>query len=157
LVLVKGRPLAYNRDLQEDKEPLFDSVATVLTMVPALAGAVLTLRFNTDVMARAAGDGMLLATDVAEYLVSKGVSFRDAHDIVGTIVQRALTGGRSIADIPLEELKALSDAFADDVLEVLDARASVDRRSAPGPSAASVDAQLSHLDAALAQIRSIVS
>jgi len=156
LATLKGLPLAYNRDLQEDKEPLFDSVATVLTMVPALAGAVRTLRFDIDAMARAAGDGMLLATDVAEYLVSKGVSFRDAHGIVGTIVQRALTEGRSIADIPLEELKALSDAFTDDIGDVLDARGSVDRRPAPGPSAGSVDAQLSHLDAALAQIRSIL-
>jgi argininosuccinate lyase len=156
LATLKGLPLAYNRDLQEDKEPLFDSVATVLTMVPALAGAVRTLRFDADAMARAAGDGMLLATDVAEYLVSKGVSFREAHGIVGTIVQRALTEGRSISDIPLEDLKALSDAFTDDVRDVLDARTSVDRRPAPGPSAESIDAQLSHLDAALAQIRSIL-
>ena len=157
LATLKGLPLAYNRDLQEDKEPLFDSVATVLTMVPALAGAVRTLRFDTDAMARAAGDAMLLATDVAEYLVAKGVPFRDAHDIVGTVVQRAVAEGRSIAEIPLDELKLLSEAFDTDVDEVLDARRSVDRRPAPGPSAASVEAQLSHLDASLAQIRSIVA
>jgi argininosuccinate lyase len=99
---------------------------------------------------------MLLATDIAEYLVAKGVPFRDAHDIVGMIVQRALSEGGSIADTPLEELKELSGAFDADVREVLDPRASVDRRPSPGPSAASVEAQLSHLDTSLAQIRAIV-
>jgi len=156
LATLKGLPLAYNRDLQEDKEPLFDSVATVLTMVPALAGAVRTLRFDVDVMARGAADGMLLATDVAEYLVAKGVSFRDAHDLVGRVVQRAVADGRSLAEIPLDELKSVSDAFDADVREVLDAQRSVERRPAPGPSAASVEAQLSRLDAALEQIRSIL-
>src|SRR5207237_1751260 len=67
LATLKGLPLAYNRDLQEDKEPLFDSVATMLTMIPALSGAVRTMRFDTDAMARAAGDDMLLATDIAEH------------------------------------------------------------------------------------------
>ena len=153
LATLKGLPLAYNRDLQEDKEPLFDGVATMLTMIPALSGAVRTIRFDTDAMARAASDGMLLATDLAEYLVTKGVPFREAHDVVGAIVQRALAEGRSIGDLSVEDLRAFSDRFDTGVTDVLDVRRSVDRRDAPGPSAPSVDSQLSHLDASLKQIR----
>jgi len=157
LATLKGLPLAYNRDLQEDKEPLFDSVATLLTMLPALTGAVRTMTFDTDAMAAAAADGMLLGTDLAEYLVRKGVPFRDAHETVGRVVQRALSQGRSLNDFSSDELAALSDAFSSDVREVLSARASVERRAAPGPSAASVDSQLKHLDAALAEIRTALA
>jgi len=157
LATLKGLPLAYNRDLQEDKEPLFDSVATMLVMLPALTGAVRTIRFDVDAMSEASTDGMLLATDLAEYLVAKGVSFRDAHDVVGRVVQRALSQDRSLAELSTEELRALSDAFAPDVHEVLSARASVERRSAPGPSAASVATQIKHLKQALTQIRAALA
>jgi argininosuccinate lyase len=157
LATLKGLPLAYNRDLQEDKEPLFDGVATVLTMIPALAGAVRTMRFDVAAMARATEDGMLLATDLAEYLVGKGMAFRDAHEVVGKVVQRALAQDASLADLSIDELRAFSEAFEPDVRETLSARASVERRGAPGPSSASVASQLSHLDAALSQIRSAIA
>ncbi|MGZ4211833.1 MAG: argininosuccinate lyase [Actinomycetota bacterium] len=157
LATLKGLPFAYNRDLQEDKEPLFDSVATLLVMLPALAGAMRTITFDADAMARAADEGSLLATDLAEHLVGKGVSFRDAHEIVGRVVQRALTQGRSLAAMPIDELRTVSDAFGPEVPEVLSARASVDRRDHPGPSAASIASQLAHLDASLAQIRKVLS
>ena len=145
LATLKGLPLAYNRDLQEDKEPLFDGVATMLTMIPALAGAVRALRFNTDVMARATGDDMLLATDIAEHLVATGVPFKEAHETVGKLVAEAIS-----RSVPLREV---AGALGPEVAGVLDARASVDKRNAPGPAASSVDAQLSHLDASLKQIR----
>ena len=145
LATLKGLPLAYNRDLQEDKEPLFDGIATMLTMIPALAGAVRTIRFDTDAMARAAGDDMLLATDLAEHLVATGLPFKEAHEKVGKLVAEALS--RSVS---LHEVAVTSGL---DVAAVLDARASVDKRGAPGPSASSVEAQLSHLEASLKQIR----
>ena len=145
LATLKGLPLAYNRDLQEDKEPLFDGVATMLTMIPALSGAVRTIRFDTDEMARAAGDDMLLATDLAEHLVATGVPFKEAHEQVGKLVTEAISRSASLRDV--------AAASGVDVAAVLDARASVDKRGAPGPSASSVDAQVSHLDASLKQIR----
>lgn len=145
LATLKGLPLAYNRDLQEDKEPLFDGVATMLTMVPALAGAVRTMRFDTDAMARAAGDDMLLATDIAEHLVATGVPFKEAHETVGKLVAEAIS-----RSVPLREI---AGALGPEVTGVLDAHRSADSRNAPGPSAPSVEAQLSHLDASLKQIR----
>jgi argininosuccinate lyase len=151
---LKGLPLAYNRDLQEDKEPLFDSVATLLVMMPALTGAVRTIGFDTDAMDDAAADGMLLATDLAEYLVAKGHPFREAHEVVGRVVQRAIAQDRSLAALTADELRSLSDVFGPDVHEVLSARASVERRGAPGPSSASIASQLEHLAASVAQIRS---
>jgi len=145
LATLKGLPLAYNRDLQEDKEPLFDGVATMLTMIPALVGVVRTMSFGTDAMARAAGDDMLLATDIAEHLVATGVPFKEAHETVGKLVAEAIS-----RSVPLREV---AGPLAPEVAGLLDARASVDKRQSPGPSAASVDAQLSHLDASLKQIR----
>ncbi|HJT37442.1 MAG TPA: argininosuccinate lyase [Actinomycetota bacterium] len=146
LATLKGLPLAYNRDLQEDKEPLFDGVATMLTMVPALAATVRTLRFDTEAMARAAADDMLLATDLAERLVAGGIPFRDAHETVGRLVAEAVQTGSTLREVARASI-------GPDAAAGLDARTSVDSRDAPGPSASSVEAQLSHLDASLKQIR----
>jgi len=157
LVTLKGLPLAYNRDLQEDKEPLFDAVQTLIRMLPALGGAMNGIRFDVDRMGRAASTGTLLATDLAEYLVGKGVAFRAAHEVVGRVVQRALSQERDLADLDLEELRALSDSFGSDVREVLSPRASVERRAAPGPSARSVDAQLVAIGDAIARIRAAIT
>jgi argininosuccinate lyase len=148
LATLKGLPLAYNRDLQEDKEPLFDGVATMLTMIPALAGVLRTMRFDTDTMARAASDDALLATDIAEQLVAKGIPFREAHDIVGGLVATALNEGRRLRDVAAD-----SDAVGAEIVEMLDARASVDRRGAPGPSASSIGTQLAHLESSINQVR----
>jgi len=153
LATLKGLPLAYNRDLQEDKEPLFDSMRTLGLMLPALTGAIRTLRFDTAAMAAATEGGMLLATDLAEHLVRKGVAFRDAHEVVGKVVRRALERGIPLADVPLEELRGFSDAFGPEVREVLSARASVDQRGAPGPDPGSIDAQIEMLHEQLTALR----
>ena len=147
LATLKGLPLAYNRDLQEDKEPLFDTVRALRGMLAALTGAMRTLTFDPDAMERAAGHAALVMTDLAEYLAGKGVPFRDAHEIVGAIVRE---GGRLTPD----GLRAFSDRFEPDVAAVLDVRGSVERRGAPGPSSASVDAQLKAVRAAVEDIRS---
>ncbi|MBI4729183.1 MAG: argininosuccinate lyase [Acidobacteria bacterium] len=157
LATLKGLPLAYNRDLQEDKEPLFDAVDTLRLMLPALAGALRTLEFRSEAMAAAAERGALLATDLAEYLVRKGVPFRDAHEIVGRAVQRALAQGRALSDLSLEDLRSFSEAFQPDVRSTLSARASADQRPAPGPSSASVEGQLARLGRAVAELRAVVS
>src|SRR5690606_6266996 len=87
LSTLKGLPLSYNRDLQEDKEPVFDAVQTLEVLLPAFTGMIATLRFNTERMAYQAPQGFSLATDVAEWLVKQGVAFRDAHEISGELVQ----------------------------------------------------------------------
>ncbi|HEX9774876.1 MAG TPA: argininosuccinate lyase [Actinomycetota bacterium] len=141
LATLKGLPLSYNRDLQEDKEPLFDAVRTLRMMLPALAGALRTLRFDTGRMAAAAGDGSLLATDLAERLVRGGMPFREAHAAVGELAKRAAVEGLDLGELAAKEHG-----------QTLDAAASVAARGAPGP--ASVAAQLERLDAAVAAVRS---
>jgi len=136
LVTLKGLPLAYNRDLQEDKEPLFDSVRTLMLMLPALTGALASLRFDEARMADAASDSALLATDIAERLVQGGASFREAHERVGA----------AIAADTLADLAAATNEGAD-------VAGSVARRGAPGPSPASIEAQLAHLRTAIAELR----
>ncbi|HVT34236.1 MAG TPA: argininosuccinate lyase, partial [Nevskiaceae bacterium] len=106
LVLMKGQPLAYNRDNQEDKLPVFDALDTTLACLRVYAGLIETLNVRRERMARAAGEGYATATDLADYLVRKGVPFRDAHEIVGRAVRRGLESGRDLAQLPLEELKA---------------------------------------------------
>jgi argininosuccinate lyase len=128
LAVLKGLPLAYNRDLQEDKEPAFDAADTLSAMLPALAGMMATLTFDAGRLRDAASDGGLLATDIAEYLVGKGVSFRDAHEAVGKAVRRAAELGTDLVSLPLDELRAAHVAFEDDVKDVLDPAASVHRR-----------------------------
>jgi argininosuccinate lyase len=154
LATLKGLPLAYNRDLQEDKEPLFDAVGTLEAMLPALAGAVRTMTFDVEAMGRAAGHGALMATDLAEHLVRKGIPFRDAHEIVGRLVQRAIGHGKSLAALTDHELSDLAGVTAAELREVLSAEASVDRRRPPGPSSASIKDQLDRLASALTEIRS---
>jgi argininosuccinate lyase len=114
LVTLKGLPLSYNRDLQEDKEPLFDSVKQVLLVLAALNGAYRSLSFHTDVAARAADDQLLVAIDIAERLVEGGVPFRRAHEVAGALVGRAIRDGRTLADVVNEEpeLRKFHDLFA---------------------------------------------
>jgi argininosuccinate lyase len=132
LTVLKGLPLAYNRDLQEDKEPLFDALDTGLQTLYVLTEAVGALGFNVDAMRRAAEDPMLLATDVAEYLVVKGLPFREAHAVVGTAVRRCLEEGRSLADLGSDDWRGLSDFFEDDVLLLFDPDRALRRRELPG-------------------------
>jgi argininosuccinate lyase len=127
LAMLKGLPLAYNRDLQEDKEPLFDSLDTVALALAAMTGLLASSTFNLDVMAAAADAPTSAATDLAEHLVSGGVPFRDAHAIVGALVRRSLDEG-----IALRELVAASPALGPEALSLLDQGVAVRRRTTPG-------------------------
>jgi argininosuccinate lyase len=142
LALLKGLPSGYNRDLQEDKTPLFDTVDTLLTVLPAMAGAVASARFRPD---RIHGvlDTQLLATDLADYLVRKGVPFRQSHEAVGRLVKSAEDQGCSLEDLSDEAFRAAHAGFEPDVRRVFDWEASVEARTTTGGTArAAVEAQL---------------
>ncbi len=134
LTTLKGLPSAYNKDLQEDKEALFDTVDTLKVELPVATGVVRTLRVNADRMA-AALDDALLATDLADYLVRKGVPFRQSHHLVGRAVRRAEELGVPLKDLDLAEYQAIHPAFADDVYAVFDFRRSVEARDTEGGTA----------------------
>lgn len=127
LAAAKSLPLSYNRDLQEDKEPVFDTAATLELVLPALTGAIATMRFDAARMAEAAQDPLLLATDLAEHLVASGVPFREAHDVVGRAVRAALEQNRSWRDWTDDEWIALHPGLAG-AGALLDPAASVARR-----------------------------
>ncbi len=142
LTLLKGLPTSYNRDLQEDKEPLFDTVDTLELTLPAVAGAVASAAFRPERMS-AVMDAQLLATDLADYLVRRGVPFRTSHEVVGRLVRRAEEGGVPLSELPLEDFRAEHEVFESDVHDVFDWRASTDARDADGgTSRRSVEAQL---------------
>lgn len=142
LTLLKGLPTSYNRDLQEDKEPLFDTVDTLMMTLPAIAGAVATAELRPDRM-REAMDAQLLATDLADYLVRRGVPFRTSHEVVGRLVRRSEEKGVALSDLDLTDYQAESDVFDDDVFEAFDWSASVEaREAAGGTSSRSVEAQI---------------
>jgi argininosuccinate lyase len=143
LTTVKGLPLAYDRDLQEDKEPVFDAVDTLLTVLAAMAGAIATATFDRERLAAASGGGFSLATDVAEELVRRGVPFRAAHDAVGEVVRQAEAAGVGIEGLSDEALASAHPAMTREVLEALDVRRAVEARDATtGTAPDSVRAQL---------------
>ena len=136
LTVLKGLPLSYNRDLQEDKEGLFDAVDTVLASLQVMAGMLRAIKINKARMREAAEEGFLLATDLAEYLVRKGVPFREAHRVVGELVRYCLEEGKGLRDLKeLWELKGFSELFEEDVFELLSVDASVAARKTPGGTA----------------------
>ncbi|MDW4573061.1 argininosuccinate lyase [Microbacterium sp. M3] len=135
LATLKALPLAYNRDLQEDKEPVFDSVRTLETVLPAFAGMVATMRFHTERMAELAPQGFSLATDVAEWLVKRGVPFRDAHEISGHLVRVCEENGLELHEVSDEQLAAVSPHLAPDVRNVLSVAGSVASRTGAGGTA----------------------
>ena len=146
LVTLKGLPLAYNRDLQEDKEPVFDSVNQLEVLLPAFTGMVATMRFDVDRMADLAPQGFSLATDVAEWLVTQGVIFRDAHEISGELVRYCEDRGIELHEPSDEELAAVSPHLTPDVREVLTIEGSVNSRvGAGGTARVRVDEQLALL------------
>lgn len=134
LTVLKGLPMTYNRDLQEDKEPLFDAVDTVKASLVAMRGMLETMTVKRGRMAAAVG-GFSTATDVAEYLVLKGVPFREAHRIVGKIVAYCLDHGKELSDLTLEEFHRHYEGFGADVLTILTAEASVARKKTSGSTA----------------------
>jgi len=135
MVTLKGLPLAYNRDLQEDKEPVFDQVDTLGLLLPAVAGMVATLTFDTDRLAALAPVGFSLATDVAEWLVRTGMPFRDAHEIAGACVQLCEQRGIELADLSDADLAAVSPRLTPQVREVLTVEGSLASRSGVGGTA----------------------
>jgi len=135
LATLKAQPLAYNRDLQEDKEPLFDSVAQLALLLPAIAGLVSTLEFHTDRLAELAPAGFTLATDVAEWLVRQGVPFRVAHEAAGGCVQAAEARGVGLAELTDAELAGVDPHLTPAVREVLTVDGSIASRDAHGGTA----------------------
>ena len=135
LTTLKGLPLAYNRDLQEDKEPVFDQVATLTVLLPAFAGMVRTLTFDTDRMAALAPQGFSLATDVAEWLVRQGVPFRVAHEVAGACVRVCEERGIELWDLDDADLADISSHLTPDVRSVLTVEGSVASRDAVGGTA----------------------
>jgi argininosuccinate lyase len=151
LTTLKGLPLTYNRDMQEDKEPLFDSVATLRDCLEVSAGAIATLRVDRERMAAAADDPLLLATDLAEILVREGVPFREAHEAVGRIVAHCEREGVDLRTLSRETLADFNPAFPDDARALLDIERSFEQRSLAGGTArASVEAVLAEVEAELA-------
>ncbi len=118
LTAVKALPLAYNRDLQEDKEPLFDAADTLLGSLEMMAGMVPTLEFNGERMRAAAESGFLLATELADYLAARGVPFREAHGIVNDLVQTAMDSGKQLSDLTPDDYRRASEHFEQDVLDI---------------------------------------
>jgi len=137
LTTMKGLPLAYNRDMQEDKAPVFDAVDTLASSLQVLAAMVPHLRVRGDRMRDAADAGYTLATELADYLAWRGIPFRDAHGVVGAIVRMAIAEGRLLSSFTLEELKTFSPAFRADVLTWLTPESAVARRRATGGTAPS--------------------
>lgn len=135
LTLMKGQPLAYNKDNQEDKEPLFDTIDTVSNSLRAFADMVPHLQPNRDAMRRAALQGFATATDLADYLVRKGIPFRDAHEVVGKAVRLGIDSGRDLAELSLDELQGLSDTIEQDVFDVLTLEGSIMARNHLGGTA----------------------
>jgi argininosuccinate lyase len=132
LSMLKGLPLTYDRDLQEDKEPAFDAVDTLELVLPALAGMVATMAVRTDRLAAAAPAGYTLATEVADWLVRRGVPFRDAHEITGRLVGRCAERGCELADLSDADLAEVSPLLTPGVREVLSVRSALAARTTPG-------------------------
>jgi argininosuccinate lyase len=132
LTLLKGLPMTYNRDLQEDKEPLFDAVDTVRATVRLCAAMLENVSVNAEACARAASDPALLATDLADYLVQKGVPFREAHHIVGDLVRSAETKRKPLNQLTFAEFKSVDERFEADALKVFDLKAALSKRTMPG-------------------------
>jgi argininosuccinate lyase len=154
LTVLKGLPLTYNRDLQEDKEPVFDTARTLGGSLEVMAGALATLSVNVARMRAAADDPMLLATDLAEALVREGVPFREAHEAVGKIVAHCVAGRRDLRSLGRDELRSFHPAFASDAGALLSLERALEGRALPGgPARARVSEALDAAAAALAAER----
>ena len=147
LTVMKGIPLAYNKDMQEDKEALFDGIDTVTLALETLTGMIKTMKVKKDNMRKGAGLGFTNATDLADYLVKKGAAFRDAHGIVGEIVLACIKDNKMIEELTLDELKEFSPIFEDDVYKAIDLVTCVEERKViGGPSTESVKIQIDALE-----------
>jgi argininosuccinate lyase len=138
LTTMKGLPLAYNKDMQEDKELTFDAIDTVKGCLALTDKMLSSMKFNKDIMENSATKGFINATDAADYLVNKGVPFRDAHGIIGQLVLTCIKKGISLDELSLEEYKAVCPVFEDDIYETISLTACVNKRNiigAPGKEA----------------------
>lgn len=138
LTTMKGIPLAYNKDMQEDKEVTFDAIKTVKDCLELFSGMLRTIKFNNSVMEISAMRGFTNATDAADYLVNKGVPFRDAHGIIGRLVLFCIEKNKAIDELSMDELKSISDVFESDVYDAISLKTCVEKRltvGAPGPVA----------------------
>ncbi|MBP7906480.1 MAG: argininosuccinate lyase, partial [Blautia sp.] len=136
LTTMKGIPLAYNKDMQEDKELTFDAIDTVKGCLALFTGMISTMQFNKANMEASAKNGFTNATDAADYLVNHGVPFRDAHGIVGQLVLKCIEKGISLDELSLEEYKEISPVFEQDIYEAISMKTCVEKRmtlGAPGP------------------------
>jgi argininosuccinate lyase len=129
---MKGLPLTYNKDMQEDKEALFDAADTVEICLEVMSRLLEEITFNSERLKEATEKGFLLATDLADYLVRKGITFREAHKIVGEIVLFAMEQGKELHDLSLEEMKGFKKQIEKDVYGWLDPASSLDRKNIPG-------------------------
>lgn len=135
LTTMKGLPLAYNKDMQEDKEGIFDAIDTVTACITLFTGMVDTMKFNKNAMEASAKNGFTNATDVADYLVNRGVPFRDAHSISGRLVLDCIAKGKALDDLTLDEFRAQSECFDEDIYEAISMKTCVEKRltlGAPG-------------------------
>lgn len=147
LTVMKGIPLAYNKDMQEDKEALFDGLDTASLSLKTFTGMLDTMKVKKDVMRKGAAGGFTNATDVADYLVKKGTAFRNAHEIVGEIVLHCIKVNKSIEELSLDELKSFSPIFTEDIYKAIDLLTCVEERKViGGPSSSSVTIQITHLE-----------
>ena len=143
LVMTKGLPLTYNRDLQEDKAPVMDAMDIVISSAGMMAKVVSTTEFHKDRMASVTSAGQINATDLADYLVTKGIPFREAHGIVGAAVRRSIDTGINLEDMTLEQLREFSPLIDEDVYQVIPVMKCIERRNSyGGTSPASTDTQI---------------
>ena len=150
VTVVKGLPLAYNKDLQETQEPLYDAVETVAASLEVAAGMIASLELDVGVLRAAVDRGYLVATELADYLVGKGAAFRDAHDIAGGLVRAAVAAGRELGELSLDELRAADPRFDADIASWLDPARAVDRRDViGGPARGRIIAEIARLRAQL--------
>ena len=146
LTIMKGLPLAYNKDMQEDKEPVFDAIDTVEQCLPVFAAMVDTLTVKNRNMQKAAAGGFINATDCADYLVKKGLPFRDAYMIVGRLVHMCIKAGETLDTLPLKDFQSVSGAFGPDVYQALELKTCVGGRKVyGGPAPDSVKTQIEHI------------
>ena len=132
LTTMKGLPLAYNKDMQEDKEMSFDSIDTVKSLIKLMSGMLSSMKFNNERMAKSARGGFTNATDAADYLVKKNVAFRDAHEIVGRLVLYGIEHGKALDDFSLEEFRNISEYFDYDTFDAISLKTCVEKRNTKG-------------------------
>ena len=150
LTTMKGIPLAYNKDMQEDKELTFDAIDTVKGCLALFTGMIRTMKFNKDIMEKSAMHGFTNATDAADYLVKHGVPFRDAHSIIGHLVLTCIEKGKAIDEMSIEEFKEISDVFEPDVYDAISLKTCVEKRLTIGaPSKTSMEQAIAAYEAYL--------